>query len=135
VTGHPVVELWIASTATDGDFVATLEDVAPDGSVASYNMHGRLRASHRALEQAPYDNLGLPWHPHTEASLQPLVPGEPTLLSFEMLPISIVFAEGHRIRVVVNFADTVTPVQTPAPEVTVYRDEEHPSSITLPIIE
>jgi len=63
------------------------------------------------------------------------VPGEPTLLSFEMLPISIVFAQGHRIRVVVNFADTVTPVVQPAPTVTVYRDEEHPSSITLPIIE
>jgi predicted acyl esterase len=135
MTGHAVIELWIASTAADGDFIATLEDVAPDGSVSSYFMNGRLRASHRALEDAPYDNLGLPFHPHTEASLQPLVAGEPTLLTFDLLPISIVFAQGHRIRLVLNFADAATPVLQPAPTVTVYRDAEHPSSITLPIVE
>ncbi len=135
MTGHAVVELWVASTATDGDFVATVQDVAPDGSATSYFMNGRLRASHRKLEQAPYDNLGLPWHPHTAASLQPLVPGEPTLLTFDVLPISIVFAAGHRIRVVINFADTQTPAVRPAPTVTVYRDATHPSFITLPIVE
>lgn len=135
VTGHPVVELWISSTAADGDFVVTLEDVAPDGTATSYFMNGRLRASHRALADAPYENLGLPWHPHTEAALEPLVPGEPVLLTFDLLPISIVFAAGHRIRVIVNFADAVTPVLEPAPTVTVYRDAERPSSITLPIID
>jgi hypothetical protein len=51
------------------------------------------------------------------------------------LPISIVFAEGHRIRVIVNFADVVTPVVAPAPTVTIYRDAEHASSIILPVIE
>jgi hypothetical protein len=34
-----------------------------------------------------------------------------------------------------NFADAATPVLQPAPTVTVYRDAEHPSSITLPIVE
>jgi predicted acyl esterase len=135
VTGHPVVELWAASTANDGDFIVTLEDVAPDGTATSYFMNGRLRASHRALADAPYENLGLPWHPHTEEALEPLTPGEPTLLTFDLLPISIVFAEGHRIRVIVNFADPKTPVIQPAPTVTIYRDAEHASSITLPIIE
>jgi predicted acyl esterase len=135
VTGHPVVELWVASTAGDGDFVVTLQDVPPSGSATSYFMNGRLRASHRKLADAPYDNLGLPWHPHTEGELQPLVPGEPALLTFDLLPISIVFAEGHRIRVIVNFADTVTPAVTPAPTVTIYRDAQRASSITLPIIE
>ena len=33
VTGHPVIELFIASTAEDGAFHAYLEDVGPDGSV------------------------------------------------------------------------------------------------------
>jgi predicted acyl esterase len=135
VTGHPVVELWVSSTATDGDFVVTLEDVAPDGTATSYFMNGRLRASHRALADAPYNNLDLPWHPHTEAALEPLVPGEPALLTFDLLPISIVFAEGHRIRVIVNFADVVTPVVEPAPTVTIYRDAEHASAITLPVVE
>jgi putative CocE/NonD family hydrolase len=135
VTGHPLAELWVSSTATDGDFVATLQDVAPDGSATSYNMHGRLRASHRKEAPAPYNNLGLPWHPSREADVLPLVPGEPTKLRFDLLPISIVFKAGHRIRLVLTFADGVaTPKLDPPPKVTIYRDSAHPSTLTLPII-
>jgi len=134
VTGHPVVELWLASTATDGDFVVTLEDLAADGTATSYFMEGRLRASHRALKDPPYDNLELPWHPFTQAEAQPLVPGEPVLLSFDLQPMSIVFAKGHRIRVVLTFADAATATAVPAPMVTVHRNAEHASRITLPEI-
>ena len=33
ITGDPVVNLWVSSTATDGDFLAFIYDVAPDGSL------------------------------------------------------------------------------------------------------
>jgi predicted acyl esterase len=136
LTGHPVVELWVASTATDGDFVATLEDLAPDGTAVSYHMDGQLRASHRALHDPPYDNLGLPWHRSHEADAQPLVPGEPTQLVFDLMPISMVFKAGHRIRLILTFAaGAATPRLQPAPRVTVYRDLVRASSITLPIID
>jgi uncharacterized protein len=135
VTGHPAVELWVSSTATDGDFVATLQDVAPNGSVSSYNMHGRLRASLRKEAEPPYDNLGLPYHPSNQADAQPLVPGEPTLLRFDLLPISIVFKAGHRIRLSLTFADAPTPRLRPAPTVTIHRDATHRSTLVLPIIE
>ena len=134
ITGQPVVELWAASTATDGDFIATLQDVAPDGTATSYNVHGRLRASHRKEQTAPYDNLGLPWHSYKEADLQPLVPGEPVQLRFDLLPISMVVKAGHRIRVVLTFASDATPRLEPAPRVTIFRDAAHPSRLTLPII-
>lgn len=135
VTGHPVAELWVSSTATDGDFIATLQDVAPDGSATSYNMSGRLRASLRKEQDPPYDNLGLPWHPFGSGDVQPLVAGEPTRLRFDLLPISIRFKAGHRIRLVITFAEANTPRVTPAPTVTVYRDGTHPSLVTLPVIE
>lgn len=135
VTGHPLVELWVSSTAADGDFVATLQDVAPSGSVSSYNMHGRLRASLRKESEPPYNNLGLPYHPSNQADAQPLVPGQPTLLRFDLLPISIVFKAGHRIRLALTFADTPTPRLRPAPSVTIYRDATHRSAVVLPIIE
>jgi putative CocE/NonD family hydrolase len=135
VTGHPLAELWVASTATDGDFIATLQDVSATGAVTSYNMHGRLRASLRKEEPAPYNTLGLPYHPFRMADVMPLVPGEPTLLKFDLLPISIVFKAGHRIQVKLSFADTATPKLTPAPTVSIYHDAMHPSSITLPIIQ
>jgi uncharacterized protein len=63
------------------------------------------------------------------------VPGEPTKLRFDLLPISIVFQAGHRIRLLISFADgAATPQVNPAPKVTIYRDTAHPSSLTLPII-
>jgi predicted acyl esterase len=119
----------------DGDFIATLQDVGPSGTITSYNMHGRLRASLRKEEPAPYNTLGLPYHPFRKADVQPLTPGEPTLLRFDLLPISIIFKAGHRIQVKLSFADTATPRITPAPTVSIYHDVMHPSSITLPIIE
>ncbi|MBN1654868.1 MAG: CocE/NonD family hydrolase [Deltaproteobacteria bacterium] len=134
ITGHPTIDLWVSSSATDGDFVATLQDVAPDGTAVSYNVHGRLRASLRKLEEAPYNNLGLPWHRFYEADVTPLVPGEPTQLAFDLLPISMIIKSGHSIRLVINFAATATPVLTPAPTVAIYRDATHASSITLPVI-
>jgi putative CocE/NonD family hydrolase len=135
VTGHPLAELWVASTATDGDFIATLQDVGPTGTITSYNMHGRLRASLRKEEPAPYNTLGLPYHPFRKGDVMPLVPGEPTLLRFDLLPISIIFKAGHRIQLKLSFADTVTPRITPTPTVSIYHDAMHASSITLPVIE
>jgi len=134
VTGHPVAELWVSSSATDGDFIATLQDIAPDGTATSYNMHGKLRASLRKEGSAPYDNLGLPWHPMGSGDVEPLVPNEPAQLRFDLLPISLLFKAEHRIRLVVTFAEPVTPRLEPAPMVWIHRDAAHPSSITLPII-
>jgi putative CocE/NonD family hydrolase len=135
VTGHPSIELWAASSASDGDFIATLFDVAPDGAATTYNIQGRLRASLRKEADPPYDNLGLPWHPMNEADVQPLTPGEPTLLRFDLYPISILFKSGHRIRLVLTFADTMTARLNPVPTAMIYRDAMHQSAITLPIIE
>lgn len=135
ITGHPVVNLWVSSTATDGDFFVYLEDVAPDGKVTAYNMDGRLRASHRKLHEAPYDNLGLPWHRSEAQDITPLKAGEPAELVFDLYPISYVFKAGHQIRVTVAFAEPGTRAVAPAPVVTVYRGAQHSSSITLPVIE
>jgi predicted acyl esterase len=66
--------------------------------------------------------------------VQPLVPNEPAQLRFDLLPISILFKEQHRIRLVVSFAEPVTPRLEPAPTVRIHRDAAHPSSIILPVI-
>jgi putative CocE/NonD family hydrolase len=135
VTGHPQIVLYVSSTATDGDFIATLQDVAPDGSAKSYNISGRLRASHRKLDDAPFNYLGLPWHRSQEADVSPLAPGEPVELRFELLPLSVIFQKGHRIRLVLTFAaGRATEPQSPAPMVTIHRDAMRRSAITLPVI-
>ena len=47
VTGHPVVNLWVTSSADDGDFFVYLEEVDAEGR-SNYVSEGVLRASHRA---------------------------------------------------------------------------------------
>ncbi|HKO92588.1 MAG TPA: CocE/NonD family hydrolase [Polyangiaceae bacterium] len=134
VTGHPTLELWVSSSASDADFIATLQDLGPGGEAVSYNVHGRLRASHRKVIQPPYQNLGLPYHPSGSTDATPLVPGEPARLDFELLPTSQIFKAGHRIRLVITFAELSTPRLMPAPSVKLYRDATHPSALMLPVI-
>ena len=108
---------------------------SPDGSATYRTAEGRLRASLRKTTEAPYDNLGLPYHPFTADSVQPLVPGEPSLLEFDFYVMSNVFKKGHRIRLTLNFADSrATPKRSPAPLVTVYYGGDKRSRLVLPIV-
>ena len=135
VTGHPVAHIWLTTTATDADVVARIDDVAPDGSATYVGVEGKLRASMRALADAPYENLGLPWHPFTQASRQPLQPGQPVELAFNFMPMSYLFKAGHRIRVTLQFADArATAKVEPAPVIAVLRGPGSPSQIVLPVI-
>ena len=135
ITGHPVLHLWLSSTANDTDVVARIDDIAPDGTATYYTVEGRLRASLRATEPAPYNNLGLPYHPFTEDSQEMLEPGKPVELAFDFYMISNVFREGHRIRLTLNFADArATPRVTPVPENTLHFGAETPSRLILPVI-
>ena len=135
VTGHPVVHLWISSTANDGDFFVYLEEVTPDG-FSHYVTEGALRASHRAVSDPPYNNLGLPYHRSFAADVKAL-PRDPVELAFDLEPTSKIFAAGNRIRVTITGADkdnNLTPRLSPAPKVSIYRNTEHASFITLPVI-
>lgn len=134
VTGHPAMHLWIAADAPDADIVARLDDVAPDASVRSYNMHGQFRASHRARAKAPYDTFGLPWHSHAAADAKPLAPGVPAEIEFGMLPMSYLFKAGHRLRLTLFFADPAAPTAPGKAAITVLRSPTMPSSVTVPII-
>jgi uncharacterized protein len=136
LTGHPVVHLWISSSAPDMNFFAYLEDVAPDGKVGIAT-DGRLRASLRALSTPPYSNFNLPYHRMFEEDRRPLQPGEPAELVFEMLPVSQIFARGHRLQVNVTNTDPREKDRdeiSPAPQVSIYRDRTHASYVTLPVI-
>ncbi len=134
VTGLPVLKLWISSTATDGDFLAYLEDVAPNGTVTSFTVEGSLRASDRAQHTPPYDNSGVPYHRTYAEDMAPLTPGQPVELAFTLGPTSYIFKAGHRIRLTISCADpTLTPRLTPPPIVSVYRNPIYSSYLTLPV--
>jgi len=142
VIGDPVVHLWISSTATDNDFLAFLYDVDETGSATQLpgTEDGQIRASLRALNHPPFNNSGLPYHRCFAEDYEPLTPGEPVELIFDMAPLAYNFKAGHRIRLVISCvaiprrnAPPITPVVNPAPVVSFYRDATRSSYITLPI--
>jgi uncharacterized protein len=136
VTGHPVISLWISSTAEDGDFFVYLEEVDSKG-YSHYITEGMLRASHRRLSEPPFDCMGLPYHRSFEQDIESIPKEKEIELVFDLLPTSNVFEAGNRIRIAITCADQnsfKTPELDPAPQITVFRNNNYPSSITLPIL-
>jgi putative CocE/NonD family hydrolase len=136
VTGHPVIHLWVSSTADDGDFYAYLEEVDENG-VSTYISEGTLRAAHRALSDPPFNYMDLPFHRSYAEDVVPLTPGEPAELVFDLLPTSNVFETGHRIRITITGADAdnyEVVALDPAPTVSIYHGGDQASYIGLPII-
>jgi putative CocE/NonD family hydrolase len=137
ITGHPVVHLFVRSNATDGQFYVYLEAVLPDGRVKCVT-DGQLRTIHRKISESPppYTMFG-PYHTFERKDALPLVPGEVAEIAFDLLPISVLFEAGWRIRLAIAGADRDVFAPIPgceAPEITVERNSRHASFINLPII-
>lgn len=159
VTGHPIIDLWVSSTAETGDFYIYLEDVDENGK-AILVTEGVLNAQFHELHDNNDMILGgnssidvkpeLPWHGYEEgqADLDVLANGNIVKLTIDLLPTSWVFKEGHSIRISIACADYPTFELTPelapnnepndpnniVPEITVYRTNIYQSKVTLPII-
>ncbi len=137
VTGHPIIHLWVSSTATDGDYFVYLEEVDASGQ-SHYVSEGTLRASYRKLAEPPLEAMRfLPWHPSRQEDLQPLVPGEVVELVVDLQPTSNLFDAGHRMRLTIAGADqdnAETPELDPAPKVTIYRGGERASYLEVPVL-
>ncbi len=135
VTGHPVLHLFVSSTATDGDFFAYLEDVDEKGHV-KYITEGMLRASNRKLSSRPW-KPDLPFASCNRSDAANLVPGQVVELVFDLLPTSYAFLKGHQLRITLAGADKgnfTTPVISPPPTWKVFRDGVYASYIELPVI-
>jgi len=137
VTGHPEAHLWLSTDAPDLDVFVYLEEVDASGN-STYITEGTLRASHRKLSRAPYNNLGLPFHSHYQSDLEPIPAGQPVNLVFSLLSTSYRFPKGSRIRITLAFADAdnfETPVIDPPPTLRMRRDKDHPSFVQLPVVQ
>ncbi len=134
VTGHPVVTLFVQSTSDDADFYVLLEEVDANGK-SRYVTEGILRASHRQLADAPWNNVGLPYQRSFERDKSKLPIGQVTKLQFDLHPVSQIFNAGHRIRIAVMGADKDNTEPPPAPDATIsiHRSKPYPSHIQLPI--
>lgn len=136
VTGHPMVEIYVSSTADDGSFFVYLEDIWPDGRVV-YVTEGLLRAAFRDIPDSPpaYPSP-VPIRRYLRSDARPLVAGEVARLPFDLYPISYRFDRGHRIRVVVANADAdhFVPIPKRPPRLRYHRSRIHASHIELPVM-
>lgn len=134
VTGQAVVTLTVTSTATDGHFFVYLEDVSPEGT-STYVTEGMLRALHRKLSTGtPAYRTLYPYRSYERKDGQPLVPGQPATLTFQLIPTSVLFKAGHRIRVAVAGADKDTFQRLPSAGDATITVERGSSFIDLPVV-
>jgi putative CocE/NonD family hydrolase len=129
VIGDVSLTLWAVTSAPDTDWTAMLVDVHPDGS--AYNVcDGILRACYR-------DSL---------EHVSPMQPGEAYQYRIDLGPTSMVFRQGHRLRLTVsssNFPAYARNLNTgadhheavePCPALqTVLHDAAYPSYLLLPV--
>jgi putative CocE/NonD family hydrolase len=135
--GYPVAELTAAADNPLADVFVYLDRVKSDGS-SEVIAFGRLKLSHHKLAQAPYETLGLPWHSGRQADVSPPAPGEFVPLSIALTPVSLVVAEGERLRFVITGADprqrNLRDVRLdPPPTITVRLGGRTASRIDLPL--
>lgn len=137
ITGHPVVYLYIRSTATDGQFFVYLETIDSEGRIRMLT-EGQLRGLHHKVseEKPPYKMFG-PYHSLKEKDAQYLIPGEVTEIAFDLFPISVLLKKGWRVRLAIAGADkdTFPPLEEcESPEITVECNSLYASYIDLPIV-
>lgn len=140
ITGHPLVTLYVSSSARDGAFFVYLEDVDENGNV-TYITEGQLRAACRKVseKEPPFIFFG-PYRTFERLDASPLVPGEIAELTFGLFATSVLIKKGHRIRVAIAGADKDTFARYPLdddsiPNIQVERNNKFASRIVLPMKE
>lgn len=109
ISGPIGVRLNTVHDTTDGLWVVTVNDVAPDGTsamLASGQMTSSLRAVDEARStRAPNGDYVRPVPYVTLDRLAPVIPGAPTTIDLGLSATDAVLAPGHRLRVDVWASD------------------------------
>jgi predicted acyl esterase len=147
VIGPIVLELHVASSNIDTDFIVKLADQFPQAEAeraqgrqpAAVNVtKGWLRASHRQKDE----KQSRPWRPfYTHADPQPIEPNRIYKYEIEILPCAYQFKKGHRIRLEISNADSPITDSLFVHQYmwykvgtdTIHHDAQHPSRLILPV--
>lgn len=161
VTGPLQLTFWAEIDQDDTNWIIIVKDLGPDVSVQTARegeferpevperevTRGWLKASYRAVDESK----SLPGQPHhylTESKQQKVVPGEINRYDVAIAPTSNVFLKNHRICVDITSMDVppgtagdvlaeYIPYHICSSKTVlhkVYRDEEHPSHLLIPVI-
>ena len=139
MVGTGSVDLWIASTARDGDVQVTLSEVRPDGS-ERYVQNGWLRLSHRKVVRSRSSALN-PFHSDLEEDADPMPKGDFVRARVAIFPFAYEFRAGSRLRLTIEAPGGDRPLWTFDTAHThgsvtdrVARSAARPSRIVLPLL-
>jgi uncharacterized protein len=135
VTGFPRLSLELRSSTPDGTVIAYLEDVAPDGEVRMIS-EGLLRLAHRKLASINLDGRALRTpRTYSRADMQAMPINEVQNLTFDFVPISMLFQKGHCIRVAIvgHDKDQFQQYADDGQVYTLERNLSHASYLELPV--
>jgi hypothetical protein len=102
--------VYVTSVTTDTELAATVEAVSPTGESLPMSS-GALLGSMRALDATSTWTTSSgamlrPVHPLTQASAQPVVPGQVTRQDIQVFPTMTELPAGWRLRVTITTGDT-----------------------------
>jgi putative CocE/NonD family hydrolase len=118
LAGPMAAQVYLTSTRPDTELIATVEDVAPNGSSDPITS-GALLGSMRALDPSrswtvPGGQTIFPYHPYTQASSTPVPVGKVVSEEIEIFPTFARIAAGHRLRLTLSTSDTPHLAPMPA---------------------
>ena len=135
VTGFPRLSLELRSSTPDGTVIAYLEDVAPNGEVQMIS-EGLLRLAHRKVAGVNPDGRALRTpRTYARADMQAMPIGEVQNLTFDFVPVSMLFQKGHCIRVAIvgHDKDQFQPYAKVGQIYALERNSSHASFLELPV--
>ncbi len=136
VTGHPSVTLYLTASSKDATVFAYLEDVNEKGEII-YVTEGMLRGIHRnfGAKPSPYPDPIL-YRSFRRADSEPMIPGEISTFTFNLLPTSYLFKKGHQIRLAIAGTDRdhFQTLPGPPPTFRIFRNGKTQSLLTLPLV-
>jgi putative CocE/NonD family hydrolase len=154
VAGQIGISLRVASTGRDADFIVKVIDVYPDGMPANPDippgvsfLAGEQLSGYEQLVKG--DVFRARWRNGYQTP-QPLVPGRPTSIDYQLQDVFHTFKQGHRVMVQVQSTwfplidrnpqtfvpniNTATEADFKAATMQVYRSKDLPTHLTLPVL-
>jgi len=144
LNGPIQADIWMSATKTQAALAVRVDDVDPWGGARPIST-GLMSAAYRAVDVTRSrfvdGTMIQPWHPFTEASRLPVLPGQPMLVPVEVFPQAALLKKGHKLRVAISASNQAmgiwpTPQQLEANGnvSTILNDAAHPSSVVLPVV-
>jgi uncharacterized protein len=141
VAGPITATVYASANTPETEWVAEVEEVTPDGTsypLTEGALLGSLRATDRSRSWASNGTTVLPYHPYTQASAQPVVPGATEEYQIQVFPTLATVAAGDCLRVTISTTDTPHLVPIPSQltqliggQYNIQRTPASPSSLTV----